>query len=267
MVYTDNPQARGLLVVAGCKWALDQTGRHTCEAQGVENGIRRMHDTFDYLGYAVLNLGSDVSSLHLKNAVEVIARRDYPESYKRFFFYITSHGLENVICTCTGNVNIRDVISPLRSSQKLQSIPLIFIFDSCRFSIATPEMSQLTCGPNMMVIYPTLRGNIALADANMCGILTLCLTKSLKDSETSLQDTMTDVQKAMNDEFERRCLSTVDRPLTMSEITLEEKIYLLRERKEASKLMSHYTMWNSLASMVSHGFPALVHLVSCSPDI
>ncbi len=146
-----------------------------------------MQKLFERVGYAVLCLDDDLEREQVLDAIGAIASISIPSLYKRFFFYACAHGLEDSIQAFDHDVKLKDIIEPLSRSEQLHSLPLIFLFDSCRTKSSSEDTADLL-RHNSMLVRATLQHCPALID-NGCGIFTYALARDL----STVNDTLLNV--------------------------------------------------------------------------
>ena len=235
----DHCDVLGLAVVFGCKTSCVNQGLTQVVDPAVEGGVRMMDHMFQSVGYAVLNVGDDLRSEEIKDAVNVIASTPLPNSYSRFFFYGAAHGYEGALQTSSGDIMLNDIVQPLRDSQNLKSLPLVFVFDSCRTESSEGKFVSIP-GPNTILVQATLRHNPALAAR--CGILTDSLAKVLPFVDKPLLTLLTkDVPDSMKYKLKNShpdwCLlaDDINQLVPSVQCSAIKEINLFKEKTESSK--------------------------------
>ncbi len=170
----------------------------------MKNSVEMMRKVFTKLGYAVLVLATSPTHGEVVDGIKAIASQPIPKSYKRFFFYTCAHGFDNGIHAYYDDVQLDEIVTPLCKSEHLQSIPIVFFFDSCRTQPSSPHSADLVRPDiidrqNVMIVRATFRNCPTLADDG-CGLFTYALARVLPQ----VRDTLVNVvNKDIPEEMKR----------------------------------------------------------------
>ena len=225
-LFNNFTSALGLIILLAC---LEAPGQGLKQLVGVEKGADTMEDTFRKLGYAVLRLPTNASSLQLKAVMKAASEASYPESYKRIFFYFTGHGTHTAIYTPDAAVTQNEIVQRFQS-RSVYNIPKVFIFDCCRDMTPTYP----TCPAfNTMIIYSTMSGGQAYAPYDESGVMTTKLAELLLTQKKPITEIVAELSQEVHD-------------LHMHPVgvyQLQQSISLLQERDDASMCYTILSMW------------------------
>jgi len=179
-----------------------------------------MEDTFRQLGYAILRLPTNTTSLQLMVVMKAASKACYPDSYKRTFFYFTGHGTHSSIYTPDAAVPQNEIVQYFQFDD-VRDIPKVFIFDCCRDMTPThPTFAAV----NTMIIYSTISGGKAYAPYDESGFMTTKLAKLLLTQKKSITDIVAELSQEIQDQHMH--------PVVFCQ--LQQSISLLKERDNAS---------------------------------
>lgn len=154
-----------------------------------------MEKTFRQLGYAILRLPTNTTSLQLRAVMKAASETSYPDSYRRIFFYFIGHGTHNAIYTPDTDVAQNEIVRHFQCDS-VRNIPKVFIFDCCRDVTPThPTFAAV----NTMIIYPTMFGGKAYAPYDESGVMTTKLAKLLLTQKRSITDIVAELSRELQD--------------------------------------------------------------------
>ena len=189
--FNNFPSALGLIILLACLDAPADKGLK--RLVGVEKGVNVMEDTFRQLGYAILRLPTNTTSLQLMVVMKAASKACYPDSYKRIFFYFTGHGTHSSIYTPDAAVPQNEIVQYFQFDD-VRDIPKVFIFDCCRDMTPThPTFAAV----NTMIIYSTISGGKAYAPYDESGFMTTKLAKLLLTQKKSITDIVAELSREM----------------------------------------------------------------------
>jgi len=217
-LFNNFPSALGLIILLACLDAPADKGLK--RLVGVEKGVDVMEDTFRQLGYAILRLPTNTTSLQLRAVMKAASKTCYPESYKRIFFFFTGHGTHSSLYTPDAAVPQNEIVQYFQCDS-VRDIPKVFIFDCCRDMTPTHP----TCAAvNTMIIYSTISGGQAYAPYDESGVMTTKLAELLLTQRKPITDIVAELSQEVQD-------------LDMHPVVfcqLQQSISLLKERDDAS---------------------------------
>ena len=127
----ESQNARGIAIVIANQCTsnpIDST------LKGCIRSAEKMKRTFRQLKFATVhleNLTCEEVDAIIQNGANY---KHYPTHYNRFVFFFGGHGLEQSICTKTGNMEISKIVQSLQPAKapKLAKTAKLFFFDCCR---------------------------------------------------------------------------------------------------------------------------------------
>jgi hypothetical protein len=187
---------------------------------GTEVDAINMTDTLTSLGFAIRLLPS-ATKKEVKKAIEELASFPrYPKKYNCFVIYFAGHGDEKSILQYDDgeNFNFERVIlqrfNPKLNgavSERIANVPILVCIDACRGrknpELAVSRMQQVKYVPiNIIVAYSTAEKYAAIGDRYGGGYWTQKLATRLRESNTSILETLKDVNNSFIGKYHDRAI-------------------------------------------------------------
>ena len=200
-----------------------------------------MKNTFEGLGFAVINEHNVTHSEMLALLSSVVDFKRYPPSYKQFVFVFSGHGKDDyLLYTNDSNpitISTKDILEKLSEAPQLAAIPKLIFIDACRGDEPNPgrlvpkggkNVSHIIpAGGSWLVAYSTLPKQKSYEEQEKGGMWMSRLAKILRYDDSSVNDVLTIVNEELMKLYQEKKAYPLQQPEHHS--TLNSRIFLQQE--------------------------------------